>query len=388
MRLFSTRTNAISSGSLLLTASLSHTASFCVPRAPYERNAILTSSKDKWIALSTTRDMGTRIAMHNKSSSNSESTQKPKKKKKNNGKKSINDGEEFRADRVLSTRACISRSEASAAIKEKNVAYKLYYDDTDDNDDNDDNDNNIRLTPLRSSKIKIPMNAIIYMDGKPIPQLPPILMAYHKAKNVLSAYDEKHSSKKHLGMMIPERFKKIGMHPVGRLDYDTSGLILFSRNGELTQRLLHPRHEVEKEYVATVCGGSVDVQLLKSKLEENGVETSEGIHFANLSNVQEIDQNETEAIISQHLTLNEEDSKSTNVQSLSGPLTNIRLVVQEGKYRMVRRMLANCGHPVVELQRERHGIVQLNDLKVGSFRDCTIDEIEWANSLLQGSRKK
>lgn len=50
---------------------------------------------------------------------------------------------------------------------------------------------------------------------------------------------------------------------------------------------------------------------------------------------------------------------------------------------MVRRILANCGYPVVELKRERHGNVKLGDLAVGKFRDATDDEIEWAKSLLK-----
>ena len=50
---------------------------------------------------------------------------------------------------------------------------------------------------------------------------------------------------------------------------------------------------------------------------------------------------------------------------------------------MVRRILANCGHPVVELKRERHGNVTLGDLAVGEFRDASDDELEWAESLLK-----
>eukprot|EP00804_Cyclotella_cryptica_P009625 CCRYP_006315-RA/>CCRYP_006315-RA protein AED:0.31 eAED:0.31 QI:0/0/0/1/0/0/2/0/133 len=133
------------------------------------------------------------------------------------------------------------------------------------------------------------------------------------------------------------------MHPVGRLDYDTTGLILFSADGKLTQRLLHPRRGVEKEYVATVKG-QVNEDDLRAKLEE-GVETTEGIHRATL-------------------------------------VEDVRLIVSEGKYRMVRRMLHNCGHSVVELRRERHGVVRLDDLKEGEFRKATDEELEWARSLL------
>ena len=314
---------------------------------------------------------------------------KQKKKKKN---KSIDD-EIFRADRVVSTRASLSRSEASNGIKSRKVAYK------------EETDNDTPLIPIKSTKLKIPMNAIIYINGKPLPPIPPLLIAYHKPKNVLSAMDEKHSlSKKHLGMFLPPRYKKFGMHPVGRLDYDTSGLILFSRNGDLTQRLLHPKYQIEKEYVATVpskivAGSSdqdsngVDFKILKRQLEEDGVETGEGIHFAKLANVQKIDLQESQSILKKYLKCREdEDAEEKDTRILAAAngdkeLFNIRLVVQEGKYRMVRRMLSNCGYPVIELKRERHGLVQLKDLEIGEFRDCSEDELEWASGLF-GKKEK
>ncbi len=202
------------------------------------------------------------------------------------------------------------------------------------------------------------------------------------------------------------------MHPVGRLDYDTSGLILFSRNGDLTQRLLHPKYKIEKEYVATVAAtvaatnddGNTDfdfnIETLKEKLEVHGVQTTEGKHFAKLLDVQSIDLQTGKSILKKYLKnridegMEEKDSRIVAIaesynddgdgeECRHRQLFNVRITVQEGKYRMVRRMLANCGLPVVELKRERHGLVQLNDLGVGEFRDCTEDELEWAHSLLE-----
>lgn len=308
--------------------------------------------------------------------SNEKSKKKKINSKKSNKKKNMDD-ESFRVERVVSFRACLSRSEAGQLIQSRRVAYKELNDDD-------------TLIPIKSTKLKIPMNSIIYVNGRPLPPIPPLLMVYHKPKNVLSAMDEKHSvTKKHLGMMVPESYKKYGMHPVGRLDYDTSGLILFSRDGDLTQRLLHPKYEVEKEYVATVAGGPVDTDLLKKRLEENGVETTEGIHFAKVVNVENLELLESQSILSKHMKclegegVEEKDERIVAaVNRDDGHLFNVRLVVQEGKYRMVRRMLANCGHPVVELKRERHGHVQLKDLGIGEFRDCNEEELEWANGLL------
>ncbi len=114
-------------------------------------------------------------------------------------------------------------------IKNRKVAYQeINMNDSKSNESNSDsgdsNDNtppvklSLALTPIKSTKVKIPMNAIIYMEGKPLPPIPPQLIVYHKPKNVLSAMDERHSvTKQHLGMFLPENYKKFGMHPVGRL---------------------------------------------------------------------------------------------------------------------------------------------------------------------------
>ena len=181
-------------------------------------------------------------------------------------------------------------------------------------------------------------------------------------------------------MVLSEQYKKLNIHPVGRLDYDTSGLLLFSQDGDLTQRLLHPKHSVEKEYVATCSGGTVDVELLKKQLEIDGVNTAEGLHFASLLDVNERTLDESQSIIDSQLKHGDLDEEKAN--QIKFPLTDIRITVQEGKCRMVRRMLANCNHPVMELKRERHGSVILGDLKDGEFRHCNEEEIEWAESLL------
>ena len=278
----------------------------------------------------------------------------------------------FRADKVLSHRASMTRSQAFDALKRRRIGWR--------------SDSKSEMLPIKGPKEKIAMDALIYMDGKEIPQLPPILIVYNKPKFVLSAMDEKHSDKKHLGMILPDYYKRLKMHPVGRLDYDTSGLLLFSMEGDLTQRLLHPKYKVEKEYVATVLGGRVDAELLKRRLEIDGVVTSEGHHFAKLLQVQELDVKKSRAILEDYMKYSEsmdaEEREKSHGIDVEQPLTNIRLVVQEGKYRMVRRMLANCNHPVVELKRERYGHVFLKDLPVGEFRECSEDEIKWAESLL------
>ena len=208
------------------------------------------------------------------------------------------------------------------------------------------------------------MDAPLFVDDVPVPTIP-LLLAYHKPKWVLSVLSDP-QGRPHLGTVLSEIQKRQQLHPVGRLDYDTSGLLLFSSNGSLTQKLLHPTHEVEKEYVALV-DGTVDEQDLRSLLQ-NGVETTEGTHVAKLLEVSHVEPEQVPILLE---TMKSNLPSEYNVTDLQQrgflfddtlSLSRVRLQVSEGKHRMVRRMLANCGHGVVELKRERHGQVTLGDL--------------------------
>ena len=239
---------------------------------------------------------------------------------------------------------------------------------------------------IRGPKQKVRSDAVLFLDGKLIPGPAPLLMVYHKPKFMLSVMedDKKYldQQRRHLGQVLPPRYVRAGMHPVGRLDYDTSGLILFSSDGKLTNKLLHPKQGVEKEYVATVQG-EVNEEELKTKLAE-GVKTTEGVHTAILLEVMSSegpsDEEDPRVVPDSENKEAEHDDKIDD--DYDGPYSEVRLIVNEGKYRMVRRMLHNCGHSVVELRRERHGSVHLNDLKVEEFRAATDDEINWARKLM------
>lgn len=227
---------------------------------------------------------------------------------------------------------------------------------------------------------RIGSEARLMVDGKEV-GLTPLLMAYHKPKWVLSVMSDP-KDRPNLSHVVPEAFVRQKLHPVGRLDYDTSGLLLFSSSGPLTQHLLHPSHDVSKEYSATV-EGLVNKDELRSLLER-GVETAEGVHTAELRSTQYLTPDDARAILK---NIRENLPKEYNTDDLEerGYLKNditemsqITLTVTEGKHRMVRRMLANCGHPVLELKRQRHGGIHLGDLPEGQFRDLTDDELEWA----------
>ena len=127
------------------------------------------------------------------------------------------------------------------------------------------------------------------------------------------------------------------VYPVGRVDYNTEGLLLLTNDGEWANRLAHPRHEVEKEYLVKVRGTASADQL--GKLAQ-GVELDDGRTApAIVSTVHETDRN-----------------------------TKIAITIHEGRYRQVRRMCEAVGLSVVSLKRTRYGFLDLGTLKPGEFR--------------------
>jgi len=356
----------------------------------------------------TTRLMSTRTATfydNDDSSPNSASVEEPKKtkkdKKKAGGKSKGSAKKLFRADRVLSNRSPNwSRSESFDILKKKRVYMEVPSTSTSASP---------TTVPERKRingpSEKIPMDAVLYVDNKTlIGQPPPMLQVFHKPKWMLSVMNDSHG-RKNVGQLQEQGqgqdnggstttpvFLSKSMHPVGRLDYDTSGLLLFSSEGKLTQALLHPTSGIEKEYVAIV-EGLANEDKLREQLAD-GVETSMGVFPGQLISAKPIESPDDVSSIINHIMDNLPPEYDLSKLEEKGYLdfrnaellSEVRVVVQEGKHRMVRRILANCGHPVIGLRRERLGPILLGDLPEGTIRDLTQDEAEWAKSILE-SRK-
>jgi 23S rRNA pseudouridine2605 synthase len=132
---------------------------------------------------------------------------------------------------------------------------------------------------------------------------------------------------------------------VGRLDVATTGLLLLTDDGELANRLAHPRHRVRKEYVALVAGvpGERDLRALRE-----GVELEDGRTLPAEADV---------------------------VGAVRG-MARVRMVIREGRNRQVRRMLEAVGHPVRQLERTAFGPVRLGRLRPGGWRKLRPEELE------------
>ena len=132
------------------------------------------------------------------------------------------------------------------------------------------------------------------------------------------------------------------LYPVGRLDADTSGLILLTNDGELAQRLLHPRYEVPRTYRARVAGGRLSPRALRALRE--GVEL--------------------------------EDGRTSPAQVREVRTGLLELTLREGRKRQVKRMCAAVGHPVQALERTRFGSVDLRGLAPGRWRRLSPAEVQ------------
>lgn len=136
-----------------------------------------------------------------------------------------------------------------------------------------------------------------------------------------------------------------GLYPVGRLDKDTTGLLLFTTDGDMGQHLLHPKHHVEKTYRAHVEGVPTEDDI--ERLEE-GIMLQDGMTAP--ARVRVIDEYR--------------DGSS-----------DIEVIIHEGRKRQVKRMCSAVHHPVLELHRERFGPLVLSDVEEGSWRLLTEGEV-------------
>lgn len=183
----------------------------------------------------------------------------------------------------------------------------------------------------------------ILVDGKPLIQKTETrtyLMLNKPRGYVTTLSDEK--GRKTVAQLVSGH--KVRLWPVGRLDMDSEGLLIMTDDGDLTNRLLHPRHEVEKEYLVWVTGD------VKAALP----------------------------ILKQPMILDGDKLAPAKVRrgKTNGEITQLSITIHQGKNRQVRRMCAQAGLHVLRLKRVREGAVWLDrTLKPGQSRKLTSDEL-------------
>lgn len=186
---------------------------------------------------------------------------------------------------------------------------------------------------------------VVLVDGQLIEREQKVYILFYKPRGVISAAKDDKGRK-----VVTDFFKDIyqqRLYPVGRLDYDTSGLLLMTNDGDLANKLMHPRYKVNKTYVAKVAGIPTNDELEKLR---------HGII---------IDGRKTAPAKSK--VLSTDMKKQTAIVSLT---------IHEGRNHQVKKMLQAIGHPVKKLKRETYGFLTLKGLTSGEYRELKHDEIE------------
>lgn len=182
---------------------------------------------------------------------------------------------------------------------------------------------------------------IITVDGRPLPSpQKPVYIMLHKPRGfVTTLSDEK--GRRNAAELVADCGVRV--YPVGRLDMDSEGLLLFTNDGDVANRLMHPKHEVTKTYHVTVKDYSDE------KLEN----------------------------LKQPVTLDGYTIRKPDVRllRLDGDKAWLEVVIHEGRNRQVRRMCAMAGMAVVRLVRVAEGALKLGNLQRGTWRYLTEEEI-------------
>ncbi len=187
-----------------------------------------------------------------------------------------------------------------------------------------------------------PATDTVTVDGKPVALAEqPIYLALNKPAGVVTTMSDP-QERTTVASLVPVR-EHPGLFPVGRLDYETTGLLLFTTDGELAHRLLHPRWHVEKVYRAEIDG-----RITASELDR----------------------------LRQGVSLDDGTTVPARVRAIRvGTTSYCEIAIREGRKRQVRRMFSAVGHPVLELVRVSFGPVGLGSLGRAKWRYLTPEEV-------------
>ena len=190
----------------------------------------------------------------------------------------------------------------------------------------------------------------VEVDGRLVrPPAAPVTVMLHKPYGYISSTHDP-QGRRVVTDLLSNTFKE-RLYPVGRLDYDATGLLLLTNDGDLAYRLTHPGYQVPRIYRVTVAG---DVS------PETLGRLTEGIKVGDRT---------VTALV-------EVKKRETN-------RTVLELVLREGRYHLVKRLLLHVGHPVLKLKRIAFGPLQLGTLPRGDFRMLSREEIEALKTKVQ-----
>lgn len=196
---------------------------------------------------------------------------------------------------------------------------------------------------IREMGVQVEDHQIICVDGKRVrPEVEKHYIIYHKPAGEVTTVSDPEGR-----ATVLDRFRDypVRLYPVGRLDYDSEGLLLLTNDGDLTERMLHPSMEVDKTYLARV---SNQVTPEEARQLERGVM---------------VDGRKTARA-------------KVHILSVQNLFTDMIITIHEGRNRQVRKMVEQIGHQVVMLRRIRFGPLKLGELPRGMWRPLTQEELD------------
>jgi len=192
----------------------------------------------------------------------------------------------------------------------------------------------------------------ITVNGEPLPSAASPEKRYfmfNKPKGVMTTMQDPHAER-----IVADFFKDVSVRlfPVGRLDRDTTGLLLMTNDGDLAFRLMHPKFGIAKRYKARVSGAVAEEKI---KRLEKGIELTEGMTAP----------------------------CKIEIEATGPKETLLYVTLHEGKKRQIRRIFEKVGHRVLELERLNYGPLALGDLKRGDKRELRTAELKQLKQVLE-----
>ncbi|SDI97407.1 pseudouridine synthase [Salimicrobium halophilum] len=189
----------------------------------------------------------------------------------------------------------------------------------------------------------------IEVDGVPLEREAPVYYLLYKPRGVISSVKDDRG-RKVVTDYLPEIQERL--FPIGRLDYDTSGLLLLTNDGSFANKLMHPKHKIDKVYV----------------IKSRGIPSKE--HMKQLRKGMEVDGEFLKA-------------ESAHILSTDGKKNSaiIEITLHQGKNRQIRKMFDALGVPVDKLKRERYGFLDLHGLNAGDSRPLKPHEVKQLRQL-------
>ena len=209
---------------------------------------------------------------------------------------------------------------------------------------------NGKVDSLLGTKVD-PQQDVIAVDNKPIPsqRQASVYVMLHKPAGVLSAASDERGRRTVVDLLdLPER-----VYPVGRLDLKSEGLILLTNDGDLAEKLTHPRYQLEKEYHVLVRGRP----------------SNHALHRWHSGEIEVAGKPAAKAVV-ERLNTEKDD-------------VWLKVILTEGRKRQIREVAKAVGHPVIRLERVRMGSLRLGRLKAGQWRHLTQTEVERLKSSVQ-----